>query len=216
MLQLHVQTTLPLAKPLDDQGFVTWLDVHAIDRNAATGELTKIARARVAIVRVAAMFSAVCNVEETLKAEGLNALTSCIEAYDYIFGLDLSDLLYLAHFKLEGTRRPQNLDVALVQLIHDTLAHACALVVVPCVDLDHERWTRAGFEVEPGTYNPTYLCWDTRDPQDRVEVVEPREPDQPREPEPGGAQAAQPAVGSAAIPAGSPQRGATPSGPLTP
>jgi hypothetical protein len=197
MLQLHVQTTLPLARPLADPGFVTWLDIHVIDRSPTTGELTRIARARAALIRVAAMFSAGCNVEETLKAEGLDALTTCIEAHDYMFGLDLNDLLYLSQLRLEGARRPQNLDVALVQTIYETLAHASALVVVPYVD-DPERWARAGFEPEHGTYNPTYLCWDTRDCQDRVEVEEPREP----APEHGGAQ---PAAGVAALPAPSGQ-----------
>jgi hypothetical protein len=210
MLQLHVQTTLPLARPLADQGFVTWLDIHVIDRGAATGALTRIARARAAIVRVAAMFSAGCNVEETLKAEGLDALTTCIEAHDYMFGLDLNDLLYLSQLRLEGARRPRNLDVALVQTIYETLAHASALVVVPYVD-DHEQWARAGFEPEHGTYNPTYLCWDTRDPQDRAEIVEPREP----APEHGHG-GAQPAAGTVGAPAGSPPRGAPLSGPSTP
>lgn len=212
MLQLHVQTTLPLARPLADPGFVTWLDIHVIDRSAATGELTKIARARAAIVRVAAMFSAGCNVEETLKAEGLDALTTCIEAHDYMFGLDLNDLLYLSQLRLEGARRLQNLDVALVQTIYETLAHASALVVVPHVD-DPERWARAGFEPEHGTYNPTYLCWDTRDCQDRVEVEEPREPEHQGQLQHGNTQ---PDGGNVGTPASSPPRGATPSGTLTP
>jgi hypothetical protein len=180
MLQLLVQTTLPLARPLADQGFVTWLDIHVIDRSPAT--------------------------EETLKAEGLDALTTCIEAHDYMFGLDLNDLLYLSQLRLEGARRPQNLDVALVQTIYETLAHASALVVVPYVD-DPERWAQAGFEPEHGTYNPTYLCWDTRDCQDRVEVEEPHEPA-------NGHGGAQPAAGSSGVQACSPARGAIPSGPL--
>lgn len=183
MLQLQVQSTLPLARQTDDdQEYVTWLGIDVVDRDVATGELTRIAHARVAIVHIATMFLDEVDYEDVLGEEGLDTLPGCIEAYDGLFDLQAGDVLYLSRFVRTGGWCPDNLDIAMVQVLYDTFAPGAALVVVPYVEdeADRERWLQAGFvgepemdeDEEPVNGVPAFLCWDTRDGQDRIRVDE--------------------------------------------
>jgi hypothetical protein len=150
-MKLVITGDIGLSEPSVDQGYVTWLDVKAFDRELRTGSTRAlVGSARVALVHVGEIADAMGDLWPALRGTRLEALH---DAYfesgwysdEFADGAGI-DLLYVEKLAIEEPWRSKNLDLAIVRRLSDTIGSGCQLVSMPYRDaFEAAHWAKLGF-----------------------------------------------------------------------
>lgn len=152
-VRLRFTTETRLDEPDADGGFISWLDIEILERDANDGELV-VGKARAAIIHAAVAGRGLYDAMDADSGE-LEALYSVYfdDGYfkeQFAEGVG-SDLLYVSDIELAPAYRGKNIELALVRRLCDTLGSGSELVVVPYGDeAEAAHWRAIGFRKTRG------------------------------------------------------------------